>query len=831
MTDYSFNALYAWLKERPRNLNWGMVSFMSRQKLNLLLLQLYIQRFKSSAYLPAITGSIPNGSDQRFALSEFTLDSPRLSFAGTQLNDCKARLHLQVMSGTQLLLARAGEGWEVREIREASPLQGPRLSLDLLLANVPGVVDEERRLRLDLKQSSDFSINLSEDADEQRLLGEYFKQKFEALPEAQRVFPLGQLEAGSHPLLRAQSFALRTQARRRDAGDEEGAVLTLVRFEGSDEGDIPGQDYRYLIPRDRGYNSGVLFQPERIMLVQLLEYLKNTALDVEFTLTFDEQGRLTGAIATCGKIVVADQYVLIEFDTEPDSDGNVRHIKFSLRLYKMDLNMADALAVSLRDDRVEVSWRVAGVMTIEPIQLDDETGQLADMLEHFDTSEFFARSQDSFEYQFTATYKLVDQAGGTLQFEQSDMAEVKAPRPALGEIKFPPPDLGDPLENYYLYMLWVVIRIVTGAVLERLMRDIEASDYPSLERVIGEAFNRSFECSEPVHALMSEVIKLNFGNALIGLDQFAPRDIALYAAVNPIVTAFAIEPMEHTLMAGGAPRPFVVRPAQSSELNWTCEPVLDSVNSEKIGHIDPRSGVYTPPNASDFDGAFVRLRVNAQHTQNGFRSSALITVLKRPLQINPLLYVTHAEGEVQLQAGYLGDSKDLRWSTPTHGQLNPSGLAAVYKAPATMPPLDPEFPLELAAFTVDEVVLSNPSTEQTAVLITEGGNKDLMRIRREVNAEAGTVQLTAVINDYVQDPKTVKWVLRGPGQIDCATGLYTPDKSSQEPFALITATCDTQVIGIYHGYVVQTLPPAKLEDAVLGVGAFQVCRVAEETES
>jgi len=835
MADYSFDELYPWLRERARTLNWGMVCFMDRDKLNLLLLQAYIQRFKTSAYLPPVTGSIPHGDDLRFALNAFTLDWPRLSFASTQSNDSRARLHMQVMSGTQLGLARIGNNWEVREIRETGPLQGPLLGLDLLLARVPGVVGEEGRLRLDLKCSADFSMDLSNDPVVKGLVGEYFRQKFEALPDDQRVFPLGQIEAGVHPLLRAASFALRTQARKRDPEDEEGAVLAMVCFEGSTEGNLPGNDFRYLVPHDRDYNAAVLFAPERVMLAQLTESLKSIVENLEFELVLDGEGNITGAVAKTGRMVIAEHIRKHKFDTDPEN-GPVIHVTVELKVHDIVLEVKDALSVSINGNHVEIVWEVVGEMSIEPVSMDSDDGRLAKALDSpfFDTSDFYESSSDDFSYTFTCTYALEDIDGGRLSFIDLSMDEIKAPAPPVGEIKpLDPKNTPPELKFFLIFLMFYMTPILVGIawVVRHIFKALSDAEYPSVESILIDAFEKDFQFSQSLRALIDETVKLNFGNALIGQDQFAPRDIAFYGVVNPAFTAFAIEPMEHTLMAGGAPKPFATLPDQSGQLHWTCEPVLDSVSSEKIGHIDPRSGVYTPPDASDFDGAFVRLRVNAQHTQNGFRSSALITVLKRPLQINPLLYVTYAEGEVPLQAGYLGDSKDLRWSTPTHGQLSPSGLTAVYKGPTTMPPLDDKSPHELAAFTVDEVVLSNSSAEQTALLITESATKPPMTIRREVNAEAGTVQLTAVINDYVQDPKTVKWVLRGPGQIDCDTGVYTHDKSSQEPFALITATRNTDGLGIYHGYVVQTLPPAKLEDAVLGIGAFEVRQGPEQATS
>lgn len=832
MAEYNFSELYAWLKEQPRALNWGMISFMDRKKLNLLLLQAYIQRFKTSAYLPPITGSIPNGDDRRFALNQFTLDWPRLGFAGTQANDSKAGLKMQVMSGTQLGLRRAGDDWQVREIRETSPLQGPELSLDLLLANVPGVVGEEGRVRLDLKESSDFKLDVSSDAGEQRLVGEYFKQKFEVLPDAQRVFPLGQIEAGGNPLLRATSFALRTQARERNPEDDEGAVLALLRYEGDDEGNIPGRDFRYLIPKDKAYDATVLFAPTRIMLAQLLESLKAVADNVEFRLVRDDKGKPIGAIASSGEMVIPEQTLVHEFDTEPDFFGFVRHMKLKFQVFETVLKMTDAFEVSVNDKAVEVAWKVTGVMAVEPLDLDDETGEIGRAIRSFmDTSDFFKRTEDSFEYAFKSSYELEDVDGGILKVVGLDMLEVKAPAPPVGEIKKPQRPPLDPTYEYILALLAIYMMPMVAMMmfmLESLFKATESTEFPSIELVLRDAFEKNFQFTQPLKELVDETIKLYFGNAMIGQDQFAPSDIALFGAVNPAVTAYAVDPMEHTLAVASTPKPFNTVPAHPGKLRWTCEPVLDTVASNQIGNIHPDTGLYTPPRGEDFDGAFVRVRIHAEHKDTGFKSSALITVVKSRVQINPLAYVTQVKGTVNLQAGYLGDANNLKWSDPEYGEVHASGRSAVYTAPGTMPPLDPDYPDDLAAFTVDEVVLSEASASSsghtaTALVITESAIKQPMQILREVDPVAGTVKLTAMINGRPQDPAKIQWAVKyGSGAIDPATGVYTHDASSSDQLALITATFDTQLIGIFDGYVLQTLPPARLEDAVQGVGAFHV---------
>ncbi|MFK0094919.1 hypothetical protein [Pseudomonas sp. NPDC090592] len=830
MAEYDFNQLYTWLQEESRTLNWGMISFMDREKLNLLLLQAYICRFKTSAYLPPITGSIPNGDDRRFALNQFTLDWPRLSFAGGQSNDSKARLHMQVMAGTQLGLRKAGQDWEVREIRETSPLQGPELSLDLLLDKVPGVVGEEGRLRLDLKQSADFKMEVSDDPGEQRLVGEYFKQKFEALPDEQRVFPLGQIEAGVNPLLRAQSFALRTQARGRDQDDDEGAVLALVRYEGAEEGNIPGQDFRYLVPRDRAHDATVLFEPRRIMLAQLLESLKTIVNDVEFELEHDDQGKLIAAVAKRGTMVVCEQETEHRFDTQPDEFDRILHMILKFKIHELVMSLADAFRVSMDDKGVNITWRITGIMAMEPFDLDSENGEIGEMLRMvpFDTSKFYSRSEDDFIYEFTSSYVLEDVDGGLLKFNTSEMKEIKAPVLSIGEIGPPDGTQLDPLTRFFMAFI-PVLTLLTKAIAEQvadaLMNAVEGSDMPSVESVVRDALGKNFEFSQSLRDLVNETIKLNFGNALIGQAQFAPRDVAFFGAVNPAFTAFAIDPMEHTLVAGSSPKQFTTAPAHLGKLRWTCEPVLDTVASGQIGSIDENTGMYTPPSGSAFEDAFIRVRIHAEHKDSPFSSSALVTIVKSHVQINPLAYVTQVNSPVTLQAGYLGDDKDLTWSSPQYGELMPSGKTAVYTAPAAMPPLDPSDPEELAAFVVDEVALGDgtgKNSSQVALVIIESAIKQPMPIRRELGAVAGTVKLTAFINGKAQDPSKIVWKVKGSGAVDEVTGIYTHDPSSSDQFALITATFDTVTLGIYDGYVLQTLPPAELEDAVLGVGVFHV---------
>jgi len=751
---------------------------------------------------------------------------------------------MNVVGGTQLGLRKSGGDWQTREIRDISPLQGPELSLNLKLADVPGIVGEEGNVRLDLKLSDDFLMTLSDDRIEQQLVGAFFQQKFAALPDAQRVFELGRIQPGGNPMLQPESFALRTQARRRTQDDTDGAVLAFVRWQGDREGDFPGasSDFRYLLPKDTGHSATVLFDPKRVMLAQLLDTLSGLAANVAFDITRDAEGKPTGAVAKRGRMTVPEQNVRHEFDADTGRGGTKRLV-VDMTIFEIPLEMADEFRFYLDEQTLRVEWRLIGTMAVQMRDLDSINGDLKRNLEFFgfDMTEFKERAEDSFEYLLKASYQLEDVEGGQLKNLSFELQEIKAPIPPIGKIKAPstpPVQPGDPNYAAYLFLTLMMSPLLLGILVAigAILKAVSEVEIPSVESVLREALEKDFAISPSIRSLVQDTVKLNFGNTILADDQRAPKDIGVFGRISPALTAFVISPLEHTLVAGTS-KQFATTPARTG-LRWSVEPVLATQSFGQVGTIGESTGLYTAPAAGTFEGPFVRVRVNAVDAAAGFSSSALITVVKSALQINPLAYVTHASGTVNLQAGHLGQPSDLRWTLkdPAQGgRLEGNGATALYTAPAQIPPSDPDDPYDTgAAYLVDEVQLGDAAGTpvQTALLIVESATKLPMTITRVINPTTGTVQLQAVINGKPQDPANTVWSVRyGSGSIDPTTGIYTHDPASRDGFALIGAAFDTGFIGIFEGYVLQTLPPAALEDAVLGVGAFGVQSAEERAAS
>ncbi|WP_459206247.1 hypothetical protein ACSMEV_17370 [Pseudomonas sp. MLB6B] len=828
MADYSLNQLIEWMKEQPRTLGWGMICAFDRTQLNTLLTQEYIRRFKTSSYLEPISGTIPNGDERRFALKDFTLDRPRLSFENVDLNDSKARLRMRVVGGTQLGLKSVGGQWYTREIRETSPLQGPELSLNLRLDQVPGVVGENGELRLDLKYSDDFRMTVSEDRIEQSLVGAYFQQKFAALNDEKRVFPIGRIERGDNELLKPQSFVMRTQARRRTADDPEGAVLGFVRWEGDREGTLPtsDSDFRYLIPNDGGRSATVLVSYGRVVLSLMLEGFKKRMADFSFEYTRDTTGQLLG-------IRILEGWTLAQRSRhgiagEPGSG-----------IQTIDVERAQHGV--LADGRQELKLDAAGQLRIKwpmPILSRLEFNSLtpADVTDQSTWSSCnysiaHVRSSASLDFTLHAALRLGNVDSASVKLVDASYDHAVQPSYVSDDRTAKNRGSGNNCAAFQTRANLLAMAGITAAERHFEQRGLGA-DYLASQFLVME-----LSYGPSIRELVSDTLNLNFGNTILVDKLLSPHDVGVFGRVNPRTTSFVVSPLEHNLVAGTT-RQFTVTPA-TDDLKWSVEPILASVLSEQIGTIDPQTGLYTAPTADSFAGPFVRLRVTATSQSNDYSSSALVTVLRNALQVNPVAYVMQAGAALSLEAGYLGEANRLTWTikdASLGGAVAGQELTAQYTAPQTMPPSDPDDPYDAGlAFIADEVEVRDTASGvlSTAVVIVESATKSPMLVTREVDPATGSVQLVAFINGRPRDPAKVEWTVRhGPGTFGNTNGkpngVYTSGPSGDQTFALLTATYRSEDDGVFEGYVLQPLPISELEAAVRGTGVYELANVNEE---
>ncbi|BBP57882.1 hypothetical protein PHLH4_14720 [Pseudomonas sp. St316] len=759
MSSNSLETLLAWMKDTSRLLDWGMIVALERNKTNLLMRQEYIRRFESGNYLPPIKGEVPDVDNKwKKLIHDFVMDVPLLSFENADLNDSKAMLTMAVVGGSQINLARESVGWKADVVDEIDPLQGPKLYLDLLLNQVPGDVDVDGRIILDLSKSDNFRLTFGETPQEQRLGGDFFKDLFNLMDDVERIWPLGRIERGTNELMHPKSFSLRTQASGVAARDPQssehgnGAILALVRMEGSNEGSYPGANFKYLIPDDAGkdYSASVFFNGERLSSILGKEIINNIAEmmeGVDFDYVYNN-GQLVSAVAKAGGLTInktanplpghgiGDQFV-IPWITRSEivlpANGKVPFTlvsegvnKFSVRWGSESQAAVDIIFKNMAGDDL---WPTINKVYMYSVDLQAEF-ELMDVVDAEGISETVMRAT-----QFELLMDVIDTETDQPVGDRSEAGE------EIGKNSLP------------VLLLFVLAQLVLLHI-----------------NSIGPKIRRALQSDLKVDILLrpyiENFIKLNFGQAIQGHEIRAPYDIGFFGRLDPTQTSFVISPMQ-PLMPQGSTQQFRTEPVVNG-VRWTVENLADGAGNP--GTIDSVSGSYQAPPAASIEGRFKRVRITATDPGSGYRSSALVTVLVSELSVHPLIQVCDVGTSVELAAGTLGEG-ELLWSIK-----NPVANESGEVRPSIKPEGDHTYhhgpQVSYKTYVLDEVEVKNTRTNQTRsvhVLALQWPPGTTIKILN-TDITQGQVQLEAIVNANRLD---AQWSLPLGGQVRSTQRAFT----------------------------------------------------------
>ncbi|WP_273826316.1 hypothetical protein [Pseudomonas asplenii] len=790
---YTKAELLAWLKDEKRMLGWDAIIALQRDATNTLLLQQYIEHFDQGAsYWSGIGGFIPtSGNNVMEAISNFTLDVPRLFFEDTGLDNSRANLEMAIVEGSQLTLLRVINHWAVTRISEYSPSEGPRLYLDLLLADVPGQIDGDRRIRLDLKQSSDFRLTFAKTQSEQLEGGRFFKLLFEQLPDDQRIWVMGEIKEGTNPMMQPESFGLRTQ---QGGAAGEGAILAFVRMKGRHEGGFPGASsgFRYLIPKDAGkdYSATVLLSRGRVIMAQLLKSFGELMGDDDFSYVFDQDNELILATSTGGKFDIPNQRFTERF--ELGFPSGIAWINIIFGFDSFSIPLANALVLEVKGQEVTARLRARGQIPIKFYRVEDSDPPM--YVEYF-SGDF----SQHYNLSILANYELVDSGGGgeirlkSFKYEaftdESGSPSEWAPSSKVSRGGLEPEELA-----YFIQYVESQSAAITAAATKRII------DGPEFENAIKEAFERHFPSTLSVREFVEENIELHFGNAIVGNEVHSPGDVGFFGRVSPQQTHFEITTPE-PLLAAGASHAFQTQPAVSG-LRWTVQDLRRSTRNS--GSIDPSTGLYQAPQAGQIEGRFTRVRVTATDPATNFRSAALVTVVANPLTINPLISVCDPNERVDLGLGVLGQGRvevTVRRPGPGSGTIEQQDGQYTYVAGDRV---------QRETYVLDEVVATCEGQSRSACMLVKQQNPALTvsPVTDAGQLSAGQIQLKTEFNG-LDITKDVEWFIAfdGPGQMDAdAPGLYHAQPSADARFVCIIAQYDMAGFGTFKGHVILPLP-------------------------
>ncbi|MBA6116603.1 MULTISPECIES: hypothetical protein [Pseudomonas] len=774
---------YNYLKEAPRTHGWGALLVYDRKKANLLLMQEHILRADRKAWIEPVSGEAQTENGKFSRLSNFTFGPPVLSFENSSIGSSMAALSMPVVGGklTEWSREQGAQLPTLVGISHLDPLSAPRVKMNIKLnEGKGGVVDEDGRVYLDLSESSAYYFEVSQWEDLNIKLGELIEAQLKDRERGEQIWELNTL-APVESALNPTSFRVRTHslgkagtpvASTNQADLEEGAVIVGVAFNGATNGGFPGgdEDMPYLLPQRQSgdpYSLSVVLSDEtwvKNVLNSLLDGLAGTAyVPSEVTYTKNSSGFYTEAKA--GSIRYPEELFFWIVD---------------LPLVRMRFRVSGdlgQLSFSFAPGKIDCTWRYKGRF---------EHGTYIEI----NLNGYWQGSYAPLDLDVSASCSF------STSMEDGVIVLTKGPVTVNGEWEYDP--RGEYAEEakrkFTLFKDYVEGRV--GGVFERLAGRLEVVDLLRLNGLLFRNEQRSVA------------------------DTFAnPGDVTMLGELAPTLTAFAIDPIERTLIAGGT-QPLTLTP-KPHVVEWSVKALPDDPEKpegpEQLGEIV--NDVYKAPKADTIAGTFRQVIITA--TVDDTSSSALFTVVPKSVAVRPMLLNAFYSNPGQPQRYVLeGGSVDseLVWAKgasfkgelrdPTTGEYDELKIprdkqVKVYVAPLS----DPETgPVLGALMQLDQVQVTGGNRTET-IDITVLWTTTSATLKVEAQA-GGALKLVLAVRSWgggEQDlsPDETKWfVVKGKGALDEGAGIYSPG-SEEGDYVIIAG------VGIQSGnwnYAVLPMP-------------------------
>ncbi|CAI8904708.1 hypothetical protein [Pseudomonas serbica] len=773
MSDQSFSGLCERMKGWSVTLGWDAVVAMSRTKVNSLLEQQYISRFKSfedrDRLLEKIYGSV-NISDNGYSmldLSGLILSPPRLSFENATLANSVARLTMEVESGTVTRRAAIpGYPSRVTDSFTVTPQQGFKVWMDIELIASTGHVGDQRRVIIDLGDAVNFSTNLLEDDSSKWALGRFLLERYKRLPEEHRVYELGMLDFNDDDFLVPREFQIRTQKAPPDnatlsEGGEGGAVVLFIRTRNNPtNGSTPTKDsdFPYLIPDDRDPVSG--------------ELLYSGALVLASRVVFDwfVEPRLLNLVG----------YGL-GFEREMPSN----YVARSLR----------AIAGRIPGENFYRSWGDlldnGEVENTSPIELPmfNTNAQLALRVGADSNCELNCNWEGAQPLNFKVhTYKFP--TGSKTEYIDSVV------KPVLKCGLKPGVDIGSNVVsftpradnvNQLIERLEADFFAGSARVPFHVIRALKLYFIPDL-RGLMEVFNTvdipDINVFHLSHLLFPQEQALKLTNVAL------PGDLFMVGHIDPKKTTFTLEPLFGRVKAGNTLQ-LTIKPLalRDTAVTWSAH----NLAGDELPDAISRNGVFSAPDFAHLQALVEHYIITAAYTADDGtlrEASALIAVVANSLSVTPSIATLDitTPGEtpetVKIRAMTLGTAP-LTWTVrEDFGDLDvaPDGLSATYTLPEGVP--------EGAAGLVIIDVEDRAGDEKSSVSILWLGKYFTLPVvpgfHPGLPATAST-QLRVADSDI--EPDEIVWdLLAGDGTVGADTGLFTAPQIIETPYAVVQAS-------------------------------------------
>ena len=751
MESNSIAELLTWLKVEPRTFGCDAVVAYGRSETNKVLLQEYINRFGTDNYLRPITEEVKNTGtpNSKEYYNNYQLDSPKISFAGSELEKSSAKISMNVVGGSRVHFEKQ-QGttvWNVSKLSHEDVLDGEKLSFDVDLIAARGSVSSAGRVELDISNGKNYRLTGGLSEVFNKLAGERMQHAFKSLPEDQKVYVLNELKFDDKQFLKPDKFVIRTHNKKGSgarllAGEDEGegAVLVFIAMQGRDLGRPPtlNKDLKYLLPD--GYSATLLLGHEFFIKKIFDDGLKR--ISKTEAIVYDEvrSADKLKILKLIGRSGYRKRNVMQMARIGPAEYASKFTVAYTHSLVEVP---NDYFLLNTADGKFSLEWKEPGIQHplnaygtefVDPIRVQWDIEVPFDFI--------IGEEQD-------------------LRIEASSASRYVINSSDLGSV-IDAPYREQVLQTYNQWM--------------RPIFDESIADF------IGSA--QSINVFTLNSLLFRGTDAVQFKRA-----EF-PTDVALFGHVGPGPSGFSINQVQQ-LVGPGETFQFTTQPPRT-DLKWEVHNILGETVPK--GAINPATGLYTAPTGAQLKGSFVRVRVTA--SAGGRTSSALVTVLRQAITVNPMIRVATAGDTLALDvsAGTV-DGGPLTWSIQ-----DPSSGAVVRPHPNTDPAerkdhvYVPGPRISRSPPTVDTIVVHNPRTklsETARVLVLHRGITLNVGIVEKPGLPDNQFQLAILGEEGPINPgdfeETWEVVLGGgSAQIDAEKGLLTVNPAGPDKYVLVT---------------------------------------------
>lgn len=782
---YPLKDLLAKMAGKTITHGWDAVVVYQRGQANTLLKQQHIKRFITGNVLAPLNEDIDSSDATRLQTHNLTLSAPHLSFGGAGTGDSMAQVGWDFVKGMIVFKQEADDGsYRVKKIEKITPLNSPFIGMKVPLSRAPGSVNEIGEVQFDIKEGDHFTNNLVVNDIEQETISNFFKRRFVATPEEQRIYKLGTISNYEHQQFQPEEFVIRTMGapntQSRGSQDEgDGAVVLFVQMKGSDS--EPGKTEADWLLADN-YSSALIVS-NRLLFDRIIR--KNAENSLGKYLEFKPYQEISGSnkawqlVANSGYLDSYYYKVIYFYSDDP---------------YPLGAHIVMSCSFTLKfGDKYEAS--------VPLCIYSDEKKYNIKMKYSFNTEYM------SYGFQYIPSDNELDPnreiSGGVckLKLNVETSYETK-------------------IENDLIIFQCdkdnaKVESECSGFNSELITRFDGVAKYSD---TINEGVN------EKVVKIVSE-FKLNDINTFVlrnllfpgnnyfrSESAFVPGDLLVERQLAPGSESFAVTPTEINIVAGSIYQ-FKTTP-EVSDVKWSLSDSEKGNTNADLGHIDAKTGKYTAPQAKAITEGVRHVVVCAE--KGDTKVYALVSVLAHSVNISPAYQVILPGKSSALTAESL-DSGELTWTLADNPQGSALTKVSNNEYTYTAGKKNKKLKLNLERVSVTD---KTGTTTEAMILVRNVLLTGYLRVSYD-NVPENSVQLT-----YFPDPDDaettipaddIEWTVleSGGATLDTETGILSCNQATDNGFAVISTKYLDEDEGALYCAIAIPLPLNTYKETIL----------------